>query len=123
MAKVLVAEDDALLSSLLLKHLQKENFETRAVYDGAAAIDEVRNWKPDVLLLDILMPVKNGWDVLSEIKADQSIANTTAVVIISNLSAEEDIARAKSFGVDNFLVKATTSLSQIVEKVQRAMNR
>src|SRR5579872_5197008 len=110
MAKVLVAEDDALLSSLLLKHLQKEGYETRAVYDGAAAIDEVKNWHPDVLLLDILMPIKNGWDVLTAIRADSTLSTTTAVVIISNLSATDDIEKAKAFGVEDFLVKATTSL-------------
>ena len=115
--KILVAEDDALLSQLLVKRLQEEGFDTRAAFDGAAAISQVQTWHPDLLLLDILMPVKNGYEVLESIRADNAVASTV-VVIVSNLGATEDIERAKSFGVKEFIKKADTTPGAIAQKVK-----
>ena len=115
--KVLVAEDDALLSQLLVKRLQEEGFDARAAFDGGAAVAQVRTWHPDLLLLDILMPVKNGYEVLEEIRADKSTASIV-VVIVSNLGANEDIEKAKSFGVTEFIKKADTTPGAIAQKVR-----
>ena len=117
MARVLVAEDDALLSSFLVKRLQVEGYETRAAYDGQATIDAVKNWKPDLLLLDILMPVKDGYDVLAEMRADSAVASTP-VLVVSNLSADQDIQRAKEFGVKYFVTKADTTPEAVAQKVR-----
>ena len=118
MSKVLVAEDDTLLASLLVEQLKKEGYETRAAFDGMATVDEVKKWHPDVLLLDILMPGKNGWEVLEAIRADGTTAATPVVIIVSNLSAQDDMDKAQQMGVKYFLVKATTSLTEIVAKVK-----
>lgn len=118
MAKVLIAEDDSLLASLLVDQLKREGYETRAAFDGVAAVDEVKNWRPDVLLLDILMPGKNGWEVLEAIRADGATAGTPVVIIVSNLSAKDDIEKAQHMGVKHFLIKATTSLAEIVDRVK-----
>ncbi len=121
MAKILLAEDDSLLASLLLDQLKQEGLETRAAFDGLAAIDEVKKWHPDVLLLDILMPGKNGWEVLDAIRADATISSTPVVIIVSNLSTQEDMDKAQQYGVKYFLVKASTTLTEIVGKVKSAL--
>ena len=121
MGKILVAEDDSLLASLLVDQLKRDGYDTRAAFDGIATIEEVKEWHPDVLLLDILMPGKNGWEVLEAIRGDGSIASTPVVIIVSNLSAQEDIDRAQRLGVKHFLVKATTSLADIVDRVKGAI--
>jgi len=118
MSKVLVAEDDSLLASLLVEQLKRAGYETRAAFDGVATIDEVKKWHPDVLLLDILMPGKNGWEVLEAIRADGATAGTPVVIIVSNLSAQDDMSKAEQMGVKHFLVKASTSLTEIVDKVK-----
>ena len=121
MSKVLVAEDDSLLASLLVEQLKREGYETRAAFDGLAAVDEVKSWHPDVLLLDILMPGKNGWEVLQAIRADGATSATPVVIIVSNLSAQDDVEKAKQMGVKDFLIKASTSLSEIVQKVKSVL--
>lgn len=121
MSKVLVAEDDTLLASLLVEQLKREGYEARAAFDGVATVDEVKRWHPDVLLLDILMPGKNGWEVLEAIRADGAVSATPVVIIVSNLSAQDDVDKAQQMGVKHFLVKATTSLAEIVAKVKTVL--
>lgn len=117
MAKVLVAEDDALLSSFMVKRLREEGYDVKASFDGAAALEEVKKWQPDLLLLDILMPIKDGYAVLQEIRGDPSVAGTR-VMVVSNLSGDEqNLAKAKGFGVLEFVEKANTTPSLIAEKV------
>ncbi|HEY4487231.1 MAG TPA: response regulator [Candidatus Paceibacterota bacterium] len=117
MTKVLVGEDDEMLSSLMVRRLQAEGYETDASYDGVQTLAKVAEWKPDLLLLDILMPNKSGYDVLEELhtKGEQT---GMRVVILSNLSAQEDVERAKKYGVFDFLVKANTTPAEVVDKVK-----
>src|ERR1041385_1031486 len=117
MTKVLVAEDDELLSSLLVGRLQGAGYETHAVYDGAAAIEESRKWQRDLLVLDLLMPVKSGYDVLESIRADAGLA-PMRVIVVSNLSAQDDVEKARKYGVMAFLVKANTTPGEIAQKVK-----
>lgn len=115
--KVLVAEDDELLSSLLVGRLQGAGYETHAAYDGSAAIAEAKKWQPDLLILDLLMPVKSGYDVLEAIRADAGLA-PMRVIVVSNLSANDDVDKARKYGVIAFLVKANTTPGEITEKVK-----
>ncbi len=115
--KVLVAEDDQLLSQLMVKRLQEEGFDTRATFDGGAAVEQVKQWKPDLLLLDILMPVKNGYEVLEAIRADIDTA-ATVVLIVSNLGASEDMEKAASYGVKEFIKKSDSTPSAIAARVK-----
>ena len=118
--KILVAEDDQLLSQLLVKRLQEEGFDTRAAMDGEAAISQVKEWQPDLMLLDILMPMKNGYEVLEAIRADEA-TKATAVVVVSNLGADEDIEKAKSLGVEKFIKKADTTPAAIAAEVKQIL--
>ena len=117
MTKVLVGEDDQMLSSLMVRRLQAEGYDTEASYDGDETIKKVGEWKPDILLLDILMPGKTGYDVLDELKKT-TIRSEMRVVILSNLSAPEDVEHAKQYGVFDFLVKANTTPAEVAEKVK-----
>jgi len=119
--KVLVAEDDALLSSLLVKRLQEEGFDARAAFDGDAAIAQVKEWKPDLLLLDILMPNKNGYEVLEALRADEATKDTR-VIVVSNLGTQEDIDKAKLLGVAEFITKAETTPGAIAARAQELLN-
>ena len=120
MAKVLVAEDDSLLSSMIIRRLQADGYDTEAVYDGAQTLEKIKGWKPDLLLLDILMPGKNGYDVL-EVMQVEGLRGGMHIIILTNLSAKEDIDRAKKYGVTDFLVKAQTSLAEVADKVKGSL--
>jgi len=106
-----------MLSSLMVRRLSAEGYETDAAYDGDETIKKVAEWKPDLLLLDILMPGKTGYDVLEELRKTTVHADMR-IVILSNLSAQEDVDRAKKYGVFDFLVKANTTPAEVAEKVK-----
>ena len=117
MAKILVVEDDQILSSLLMRSLENEHFEVRAAFDGIQGELEIRTWHPDLVLLDLLMPNKDGVGVLSDIRADPETMKTH-VIVFSNVSGEDTIAKVKKFGVTEYFIKANTTPREIVAKVK-----
>jgi CheY-like chemotaxis protein len=117
MIKVLVAEDDAFLSSLLLRDLIAEHFEVSAAYDGVQALETNKSWHPDLILLDLLMPNKDGFEVLSALRADPETSKTL-VIALSNLSDPETIERVKKLGVSEYVIKANTTPHEVAQKVR-----
>ena len=117
MAKVLVGEDDEMLSSLIVRRLQAEGYDTEAAYDGDQTLSKVAEWKPDLLLLDILMPKKSGFEVLEALR-QKGMQNGLRIVVLSNLSAKEDMEKAKEYGVFDFLVKANTTPAEVADKIK-----
>ena len=117
MSKVLLIEDDPLLSSLLGNRLKKEGFEVFNVKSGNEAVKALKANLPDLVLLDLILPGKSGFDVLEEIKADPQ-APKTPVIIISNLGQDMDMARGRELGAVDYVIKARTSIDEMVEKVK-----
>jgi CheY-like chemotaxis protein len=117
MVKILVAEDDTLLSSLVVKALQTEGMDTQATYDGVETTERISSWQPDVVLLDILMPNKDGLTVLTELRADPHTADLR-VIVMSNLGDSETIDQAKKLNVIDYIVKANTTPHEIAEKIK-----
>jgi CheY-like chemotaxis protein len=122
MIKVLVAEDDAFLSSLLLRDLIAEHFEVSAAYDGVQALETNKTWHPDLILLDLLMPNKDGFEVLSALRADPETSKTL-VIALSNLSDPETIERVKKLGVSEYLIKANITPHEVAQKVRAFIAR
>ncbi|MCX6702276.1 MAG: response regulator [Candidatus Wolfebacteria bacterium] len=120
MAKILLVEDDPFLSSLLKNRLQKEGFEIALAKDGEQAISNLRSDKYDIVLLDIILPKKSGFEVLEEIRQDP-ILEKMGVIIISNLGQPEDMAKGRQFGVIEYFVKAKTSIDDLVSKIKDIM--
>ena len=119
MAKILLVEDDQFLSALLKTRLEKEKFEVIPAHDGPEALQSLRNTKPDLILLDIILPGKSGFDVLEEIRSDPQLQDKKdiPVIIISNLGQESDMERGKDLGVVDYFVKARVSIDELVNKV------
>jgi DNA-binding response OmpR family regulator len=117
MAQVLLIEDDQFLSALLRNRLQKEQFDVVVVKDGVEALDTLKTLRPGVILLDIILPGKSGFEILEEIKSDPQIKDTP-VIVISNLGQESDVDRMKGMGAVDYFVKARTSIDEIVQKVK-----
>lgn len=115
--RVLVVEDDPLLSSLLVQRLDTEKFRVMYAPTGEAALDQMKTDIPDLVLLDILLPGKNGFDVLKEIKANPS-SKDIPVVVLSNLGQESDIQKAKELGAEKFIVKVTLTLDEVVAMIR-----
>lgn len=112
--KILIVEDEKPLANALSLKFTASGFETQAVYDGDEALGLLEKEKYDLMLLDIMMPKRDGFSVLEELK-DKKIK--IPVFIMSNLGQTEDLARAKTFDVADYIVKSNTPLAEIVERV------
>ena len=119
--KVLVVEDDKFLRELFVKKLFTEGFEVKNSVDAQGAFEILEQEKPDIILLDLILPGIDGFEILGKIKADQSLA-AIPVLILSNLGQQEDIDRAMSLGAYDFLVKANFTLDEIVERVKKVLD-
>ncbi len=115
--KILVVEDDLDLSKLVLLKLTQEGFEAISAQTGSEALDYVKNQKPDLILLDILLPDIDGLSVLNEI-ANNTTTKDLPVIILSNLADQGSFEQAAAIGHYDYLVKATTDLNVLVQKIR-----
>ena len=116
--KILIIEDEILLSDLLKMNLKEAGFEVETAYDGKEGLEKAKSFLPDLILLDLIMPVLDGYQVLQEIQKDP-VLEKIPVIVLSNLGQEEEIARAKRLGAKDFVVKANLDifeLKNIIEK-------
>jgi len=115
--RVLVVEDDIFLVNVHKKKLAKEGFEVIVAGNGNEALDLAQKNKPDIILLDLIMPMKDGFQTLKELKANPDLKNIK-VIIFSNLSQEEDKQRAMEAGAVDYIVKANVSFREIINQVK-----
>ena len=124
MNKVLLVEDDPFLSSLLKNRLQKEGIEITLAEDGEEALNFLKSTKPDLILLDLILPKKSGFEVMEEIRSDpQMQSQEMPIIIISNLGQPEDISRGEELGAIEYFVKAKTSIDELVEKIKSFLEK
>ena len=117
MTKILIAEDDQFLANAYRVKFEIEGFEVKIAYDGEEAIATLSSYLPDILILDLVMPKKDGFATLKEIKSNPSFAKIP-VVVTSNLSQPSDFTKAKDLGAIDYLVKSETPISEIVNKIR-----
>lgn len=115
--KLLWVEDDRLIGTILSKKLTSSGFDLYHAKNGEEAMEVLRSMVPDIIVLDLVLPNMSGFDILQLIRQDQQTQGIP-VMILSNLSKQSDIERAKALGARKFLVKAATSLDQIVEEIR-----
>jgi CheY-like chemotaxis protein len=104
MPRVLIADDNPQNAELLDAHLDGIGYETRITANGEETLSAVKEWAPDVVLLDVMMPKLSGFEVCKRMKADPATANT-AVLMVTALDQPTDVARAIDAGTDDFLTK------------------
>jgi DNA-binding response OmpR family regulator len=120
MKKVLIAEDDIFLNKVYKVKLKSNNYETVNVLRGDLVIDEVTSSKPDLILLDVIMPGKDGFAVLKELKESSSTRNIP-VIILTNLSEESDKNTLLGLGAKKFLTKVDVSIADVVEVIRQEL--
>ena len=117
--KILIAEDEKPMARALELKLKSAGFDVKVVGDGEEALVEIVKGAYDLVLLDIMMPKKDGFVVLEEAK---SRGNLTPIIISSNLSQNEDIEKAKQLGAVDYYVKSDITISEIIERIKKALN-
>jgi two-component system, OmpR family, alkaline phosphatase synthesis response regulator PhoP len=118
--KVLIAEDEKPMAKALDIKFRKSGFEVLTVFDGKMALDVLLKTKDkfDILLLDLMMPGVDGFEVMEKLNA----ANIKIpIIVLSNLSQTEDMAKCKALGAADFCVKSDSPISEIVEKVRKIL--
>jgi CheY-like chemotaxis protein len=122
MPKILIAEDDKFLANAYRVKLTKSNFEVKIAMDGVEAMTVLQSFTPDLILLDLVMPKKDGFTVLSELKASPQFKNIP-VLVASNLGQKEDLDKAMALGAKGFVVKADMSLEDLIKKINSIIGK
>lgn len=120
MSKILLVEDDKFLRELIARKLTQEQYEVVQVADGEEALKQIGKEKPDLVLLDLILPGIDGFEVLAKIEEDVKVA-AVPVIILSNLGQKEDVERGLKLGAVDYLVKAHFTPNEIIEKVKQAL--
>lgn len=115
--KILIAEDDKFLASAYKVKLTKAGFEVQIAVNGEEALEILEEFTPDVILLDLIMPVKDGFTTLSELKANDKY-KSIPVIVASNLGQQEDVEKAKKLGAEDYVVKSNLELNDLVKKAE-----
>lgn len=118
---ILIAEDAKFYAKVDQLQFEKAGFEVLVLADGQQLLEAAHKRKPDVILLDAIMPVKDGFATLTELKADAGLKDIP-VLIFSNLGQQEDIERFKNLGAVDFLLKTDLSPKVLAEKVKAHLN-
>ncbi len=114
--KIFLIEDEVAFLYALQAQLRMDGFEVEVASDGQSALDRLKNYKPDLILLDIILPKVDGWEILQFIKSDQRLLNVP-VIIISNLSDKHSQEKGIELGANDYLVKSDYDLDALVKKI------
>ncbi|OGI25738.1 MAG: hypothetical protein A3J76_00105 [Candidatus Moranbacteria bacterium RBG_13_45_13] len=115
--KILVIEDDRSLQNAVVETLGQEGYKAISAFDGEEGLQKLAAEKPDLILLDIILPKKDGYEVLSEIKRDETTKDIP-VLILTNLEEVDNVQKALDLGATTFMVKSDFSLKDVLVKVK-----
>lgn len=118
--KILIVEDDKFLRELIARKLKESDFDVLEAIDGEEGLRKTKEEKPELILLDLILPGIDGFEVLSRIKEDPN-TKPIPVIILSNLGQREDVEKGLKIGAVDYLIKAHFTPSEIIEKVKNAL--
>jgi len=120
--KVLVVEDDSLLQDMLAQQLSKDAWTVSYAKDGDRALEIARTEKPDIILLDLMLPGVSGYDILANLKKDPELTRIP-VIILSNLGQQEDIDKGLQLGATDFMIKSNFTLDEVSAKMKGILEK
>ncbi len=118
--KILIIEDEELILDLLRKKLTKEGYEIRFACDGRAGLKTMREVKPDLILLDIIMPKMGGFEVMEAMQKDKEL-KIIPVIVVSNSGQPVELDRAQKLGAKDWLIKTEFDPQEVVDKVKKQL--
>ncbi len=122
MSKILVIEDDKFLREMITRKLDKEGYDVDQAVDGEEGLEKIREGRPDIILLDLIMPGVGGFEVLEEVQDDPEV-NDIPIVILSNLGQKSEVERGLNLGAEDFMIKAHFTPKEIIEKIKEILGR
>ncbi|OGE78808.1 MAG: hypothetical protein A2751_01265 [Candidatus Doudnabacteria bacterium RIFCSPHIGHO2_01_FULL_46_14] len=122
MAKILVVEDELMMRDLVVRKLASNGFDVKIAADGKEALVVWRTEAPDLVLLDLIMPEMDGFEVLQQVRSEKNSGlSNTPVIVLSNLWSNEDILKAQNLKIQGYLVKAYYTPDDILQKVKEVL--
>lgn len=118
--KILIVEDDIALRQTLAEFLDAEDFSVITASDGEEGVHAAKSGMPNLILLDIILPKKNGYDVIKELREDEKTRDIP-IILLTNLGSLSDIEKALALGATTYLVKGDYQLKEIVEKIKETL--
>lgn len=117
--KILIIEDDQFLRDICEQKFRQMGFTVETAVDGTSGLEKILSGKPTIILLDIILPAMDGFEILQKVRAnpDQSV-KSIPIILLSNLGQESEIAKGMQLGANDYLVKTYFTMDQIVEKVK-----
>jgi len=122
MKKILFIEDESALQKTFRDVLEKEGYQMISALDGESGLRLAKNQKPDLILLDLILPRKDGFEVLKELKEDETTKGIP-VIVLTNLEDIESVEKAIELGATTYLVKAQYTLEEVIQKVKKALEK
>ncbi len=116
--KILVVEDDSFLAGMYLTKFGLEGFDVELASDGKEAVKKAGEWMPDMILLDIVMPVMDGFAVLEKLRTEKT-TREIPIILLTNLGQKSDVERGLALGASDYLIKAHFMPGEVIEKVKR----
>ena len=120
MKQILLVEDDPFLIDIYTTKLKDSGFLVEVASDGEQALAKVKEKKPDLVILDIVLPKVDGWEILRKIKSESKIEDLK-IIILSNLGQKEEVEKGIALGVSKYLVKAHYTPSEVAEEVKKIL--
>lgn len=117
MQTILIVEDEPTLQKALSIALEREGYEVKSALEGDAGLNLAKESKPNLILLDLILPKIDGFEILAELKKDES-TKEIPVIILTNLESSQDIEKALVLGAKTYLVKANYDLKDVIQKVK-----
>lgn len=115
--KIIIAEDEPILIEMYKLYFERAGYEVLKANNGRECIDFVKKEKPDIILLDILMPRVDGWEVLKQLKTDPE-TKQIPILVFSNLGQTQEIQKGLDLGADDYVVKSNMTPKELLEKVE-----
>lgn len=122
MQKILIVEDEVTLNKSLGEFLGAEGYEVLSAFDGESGAEMARSKMPDLILLDIILPKKDGYEVLDELKKDGK-TKEIPIILLTNLESPEDIQKAFDKGATTYLVKSAYKMEDVVERIRETLKK
>ena len=117
---IFIVEDDPFILRVYERKLTSEGFDIVLATNGAEAFERIKDTVPNLILLDLVMPMKDGFELIAELKNDEKL-KTIPIVVLTNLRQKKDIERVQSLGVSDYLIKSDNSIQGVVAKVKEVL--
>lgn len=121
-AKILLVEDDPMLQDIYLTKFKEKGFDVSLASDGEKVIPQLKRSMPDLMLLDIVLPLKDGWEVLKEVRKNAKW-NGVKIVVLSNIGEASDVEKGFAMGANLYLIKAHFTPSQVVQEINQLLTQ